>query len=122
MNYCRAGHTPLIVIENGKVAQFQPKGIGLGLEKGKLFDSTIEELELHLHKNQLFVFYSDGITEAMNNSKKLFSLERFYDVLISNTQKECNVIIENILNSINNFKNDAVQNDDITLVILKTTD
>lgn len=122
MNYCRAGHTPLIVIENGKVTQFQPKGIGLGLEKGKLFDSTIEELELHLHKNQLFVFYSDGITEAMNNSKKLFSLERFYDVLISNTQKECNVIIENILNSINNFKNDAVQNDDITLVILKTTD
>ena len=122
MNYCRAGHTPLIVIENGKVTQFQPKGIGLGLEKGKLFDSTIEELELHLHKNQLFVFYSDGITEAMNNSKRLFSLERFYDVLISNTQKECNVIIENILNSINNFKNDAVQNDDITLVILKTTD
>ena len=47
----------------------QPNGLALGLENGKKFSKTIQEVKIPFAKGDCFVFYTDGFTEAMN--KKL---------------------------------------------------
>jgi len=70
-----------------------------------------------LEKNDVALFYTDGVTEINNELKELYGLERLEAVLMNNGNYDSDTILKNIINDINVFKN--VQNDDITLVILK---
>ncbi len=120
LTFCRAGHTPLILMENGEVKFITPKGMGLGLEKGKIFDSTLEEIEIELKGEQLFVFYSDGISEDMNENKEMFGVERISSILIENKDAiDCDNILNIILQKDEEFRNGKEQSDDITLVLVK---
>ena len=68
---CRAGHTPISLVTDGISQNVIPKGIGVGLDEGKLFDKNLEEFELPLNEKHLFAFYSDGVNEAMNDKKEV---------------------------------------------------
>ncbi|GAB4126800.1 MAG: hypothetical protein Fur0015_00350 [Ignavibacteriales bacterium] len=119
MTFARAGHTPLSLISNGKVQQLKPNGIGLGLESSEIFNKTIEEIDLPLHKDDLLAFYSDGITEAMNEESELFGTDRFHEILLKNSHNTTKFILDEILLNIENFRGNAIQNDDITIVLIK---
>ena len=79
---CRAGHNPVIYSTNGKFQLLKNKGMGLGLESDKFFESHLEETEIKISENNLFVFYSDGLTEAMNLSREEFGTEKVSVLLI----------------------------------------
>jgi sigma-B regulation protein RsbU (phosphoserine phosphatase) len=66
VTFCRAGHVPVIVSLNDKIEFYKTTGLGVGLEKGVIFEKTIIEKEIDLSAGQMFAFVSDGITEAMN--------------------------------------------------------
>lgn len=119
MKVCRAGHTPLIRLKDGDTSEIIPGGIGIGLEQGDIFEEKLEELELNLESNELYVFYSDGITEAMNSKKEFFGEKRFNDVLKSTGEKSTSAIQSEILNSLKLFRSNTEQNDDITFVLVK---
>ncbi|MCX6174442.1 MAG: SpoIIE family protein phosphatase [Ignavibacteriales bacterium] len=55
VKFCRAGHTPLIRIRNKIVEEFQPSGLGVGLERGELFQSSLEEITIPFKPNDLFL-------------------------------------------------------------------
>jgi len=116
---CRAGHTPVIRIRNNKCELFQPSGIGTGLDKGEIFKSTLEELTLQLEPNDLFCFYSDGVTEAMNPKNELYGIDRLIELLLSNSGGECSEIQNELIKDIKKFQNIANQYDDITILITK---
>jgi len=117
--FARAGHTPLSLISKGAVKQIKPGGIGLGLESSEIFNKSIEEVSIKLMKDDLIAFYSDGISEAMNENSELFGTERFHDVLLKNSHNTAKYILDDVLLNINIFRKNAVQNDDITLVLIK---
>ncbi len=63
----RAGHNPPLFKRRGKQMEFvQPAGLALGLESGTAFAATIKEFPAEICPGDLFVFYTDGFTEAMN--------------------------------------------------------
>lgn len=119
LNYCRAGHTPLLITNNSNVELHQPKGLGVGLESGEIFDSALEELILELKSNNTYIFYSDGINEAMNEADEMFGMDRFQLLVSENSQLSSREIVKNTVANLKQFRSLTKQNDDITLVVAK---
>lgn len=116
---CRAGHNPAIYSVNGDLHLLKSKGMGLGLESNKYFDDNLEETEMDISKDNVFVFYSDGLTEAMNKNREEFGTKKIMEIIEINRQSPCSMIQKEIINSVDSFRGNAEQNDDITLVITK---
>lgn len=118
---CRAGHNPVIYSVNGRFQLLKNKGMGLGLESDKYFEKHLEETEIKISGDNMFVFYSDGLTEAMNKKREEFGTDKVLNIINENRKNPCNVIQSELISSVNDFRGEAEQNDDITLVIAKIT-
>ena len=123
MRYARAGHNPMIHLEagTGRTRVLTPPGLGLGIDEGTRFDAILEEAEVPLRSGDLFLFFTDGLSEAMNGRAELFGERRLRDVIESagNEGEEASALKDRILAEIRSFVGDAAQNDDMTMVILK---
>jgi serine phosphatase RsbU (regulator of sigma subunit) len=117
----RAGHNPVIVFEQatGKTRVVAPPGLGLGLDKGEVFERVLEEVELPLHEGDIFLFFTDGLSEAMNPASELFGEIRLAEILAEAPHLSSEELKERILAEIRHFVDGAAQHDDMTLVILK---
>lgn len=117
--YSRAGHTPLLVAKDFQVKELVPKGIGIGMKPEEIFANSIEEIEINMEPGQLFAFYSDGVTEAMNKRKELFGDLRFKSILKQSSSRSAMQVENEIMHSLKTFRDGEPQNDDITLVLVK---
>lgn len=116
-----AGHLPVFHFraENHSISEINPKGIAIGMDKGELFDTHIEELGVHYQENDLFIFYTDGITEAINSKNEEYGTERFKQFILQNHALSPNEFIEKLVLEIKKFSRKKKQRDDITLLIVK---
>jgi sigma-B regulation protein RsbU (phosphoserine phosphatase) len=123
MRYARAGHNPLIHFEaaSGRTRVLAPAGLGLGIDRGDRFEKILEEAELPLASGDVLLFFTDGLSEAMNSRAELFGEQRLRDVLEAGEQLSSEELKERILAEIRSFVDGAAQHDDMTLVILKVT-
>lgn len=117
---CRVGHNKALISSNGELHFLEGSGIGLGLERGPIFESHLEEIHRSLEKNGLFVFYSDGLTEAMNEQKRQFGEETVYELVKSKRHLSASDLQRSILTTVEEFQGSAEQHDDLTLVIVKS--
>jgi sigma-B regulation protein RsbU (phosphoserine phosphatase) len=81
--YARAGHNPPLYrrASEHKTLALKSPGIGLGLNSGKIFDASLKVATLQLKPNDTLLFYSDGITEAMNGNNEEYGEERLMAVV-----------------------------------------
>ncbi|OQX95345.1 hypothetical protein B6I21_05900 [candidate division KSB1 bacterium 4572_119] len=123
LKFARAGHNGLIIKNKHKsvIKNHVPPGIGLGLEQGNIFDKTIAEKEINFHQGDAFIFYTDGITEAMNSDRVEFSEEKLIQIISESNGTSSKQIREKIINEINSFVKEAPQHDDITMVTISAT-
>ena len=119
VTFCRAGHVPVFVLSNDNVNFYKSTGLGVGLEKGTIFEKTLVEMEIDLSPGQLFAFFSDGITEAMNEKNELFGEKRLSEILKNNPDSDSNSIMNSIWNAVKIFRGSAEQNDDMTAVLVR---
>ncbi len=119
VSFCRAGHPPIIRIRNGKEEICSPGGMGIGLDRGELFNSSLEEESIPLQQNDLFFFYSDGVTELMNEFNEFYGEDRLIKLLIDNSMRKCSLIENILLHDLNNFRDKVSQYDDITILPVK---
>lgn len=119
VTFCRAGHPPVIRIRNNRSETFTPAGMGIGLDKGELFNSSLEEQSLPLQLNDLFFFYSDGVTELMNSEKEFYGEERLIKLLVDNSMKRCSLIESILIHDLTIFRDGVSQYDDITILPVK---
>lgn len=119
VRFCRAGHMPLITANNGTIRSYKTQGIGVGLESGVIFERSLVEEEVSFTPGQIFAFFSDGITEAMNESNDLFGEEKLSELLRNKSNKTSNEVMDEIWESITKFRGHAEQSDDMTMVLVK---
>ncbi len=125
LTHARAGHTPLIVVSTrcDDVAEvIVPNGMVLGLRlpgAADRFESLLEEHTMPLDPGDVIVFYTDGITEAMNMEGDLFSDESLAKVVCSHRTLDATGIRERVLRDVHAFVGDAEPHDDMTMVIVK---
>ncbi len=80
MTYARAGHTPLMYVpgpdcdQDRRVQVLAPDGLVLGLkiDNGEMFERLLDERTITLHAGDLALFFTDGISEAMNDADDCF--------------------------------------------------
>jgi sigma-B regulation protein RsbU (phosphoserine phosphatase) len=116
---CRAGHNKALLNVNGKIRFLEGGGIGLGLERGPMFDNAIEEIRIPLKPDSLFLFYTDGITEAMNEQKQQLGEQAIVDLLLAKQNLSAKSIQHAILTKVESFRGSAEQHDDVTMVVVK---
>ena len=130
MTYARAGHTPLIYMAgpaSGREPAAQvliPSGMVLGLRiDGAMekFNELLEEKEISLQRGDVMVFYTDGITEAMNADNDLFGDSRLSRIVEEHGHLDSDELRERILREIETFVGSADQHDDMTMILIKVT-
>jgi serine phosphatase RsbU (regulator of sigma subunit) len=121
VKFCRAGHMPLITANNGSIDSYKSRGIGIGLESGTIFESSLVEEEVSFKSGQIFAFFSDGIIEAMNEVNDLFGEDKLSELLRNKSSKTSNELMNEIWDSITKFRGHAEQSDDMTMVLVKIT-
>lgn len=126
VRFCRAGHLPLFKVNRTlsadsaqTIESIKSKGIGLGLEKGIVFEQALVEEEMALITGEVYAFFSDGITEAMNEKQEMFGEEKLKELLIKKSDLKSSKLMNEIWQSIKNFRNGTEVNDDMTMVIVK---
>ncbi|MCX6164479.1 MAG: SpoIIE family protein phosphatase, partial [Ignavibacteriae bacterium] len=100
----RAGHNPVLYSKNGQIEILRNNGLGLGLENGKFFEPNLEETTLNINTDNLFLFYTDGLNEAMNIYKNEYGLNNVINVIKDNKSKSTKEIQTTLLDSVKAFK------------------
>ncbi len=118
---CRAGHNKALIGVNGKLQFLDAHGIGLGLERGKIFEEELQEIRKPLSKDGIFVFYTDGLTEAMDAQNNQFGEEAVQKIVQSGRSLTAANLQHSILSSVQKFRADAEPHDDLTLVVVKAS-
>jgi sigma-B regulation protein RsbU (phosphoserine phosphatase) len=114
--FCNAGHNnPLLYTDNKNIVELKTGGIMLGC----LPDSDFEDEKISIKKNDVIVIYSDGISEAMNESEEEYGEEKLKELISNHIEDSPDKIIENILSDVEMFVGKASQWDDMTLMIIK---
>ncbi|MGH9311667.1 MAG: PP2C family protein-serine/threonine phosphatase [Vicinamibacterales bacterium] len=127
MTYARAGHTPMIYLPagaNGRgVAQvLAPSGMVLGLRLEGVQEKFVELLEeetLSIEPGDVFVLYTDGVTEAMNADSDLFGDNRLSRLVEEHGHLDSSELRERILREVEAFVSGADQHDDMTMILIK---
>lgn len=117
----RAGHSPFLhyCCETGECNEVVPRGIGLGMNDNGLFSKTIEEFKADLKHGDLFVFFTDGVTETKNKFNEDFGTDRLKNIIRKAKDKNVNDILDSILYNVQIFKETAELDDDLSLMIIK---
>ncbi len=121
LTFARAGHNPLIVRKShgNEPEMLHPKGLAIGMDAGRNFAKTIEEITVSISPGDVFVFYTDGISESMNTQGEEFGEERLCELINANAQDEAETLLEKVTAEVNDFSNGAKQHDDFTMVVVK---
>ena len=117
MQLSTAGHPPLIHYSHSadrasEIGQGAPP-LGTGLE------TSYSETRLRFEEGDVLLFLTDGLYETVNGKDDLYGLDRLAALLREHAHRESRQIREAILSDVWNFKGNAEQEDDITLVVMK---
>ena len=116
ITFANGGHNPPILIRaNGKHKLLKSKGIALGV----LPDVHIASESINFNKGDVLVFYTDGVTEAMNEDYDEFDMPRLILTATQTRHQSAQHISQAIQNAIKEHVGFTPQSDDITLVVMK---
>ncbi len=115
IRFVNAGHLPPVLLTQ-RGMQEMPKGEqALGLIATSAYTEQIADLE----RGDVFLAYSDGVTEARNEEGEFYSPERLLRLLPTLRSLGVAEIGEGITKEVDRFVGEARANDDISLVIVK---
>ena len=97
--------------------QIELAGVPLGSFPGSSYD----ELTLDLKAGDLFVFCSDGVFDANDVRLHEFGAKRLTDVIEASRALPAKGIVDAIFTAVQEFRGEALPNDDMTAVAVKIT-
>ena len=115
LTYSNGGHLPPILIgKDGSIRRLEAGGTVVGL-----FDNmTYEEGAVEMHPGEIFLAYSDGVTEPENDFGE-FGEQRLIDLVRDNRDLLLPEISQIVTLAVDNWIGDNEQPDDVTLVLAR---
>ncbi len=115
--YCNAGHNPPYKIDgSGKSTELMAGGIVLGM----MPDMIYETAQVVLRPKDRIVFFTDGITESMDEKDEEFGEIRVKKLMLKYSDYSAQALLEKIVNETEHFRGKGPQTDDITLLVIKS--
>ena len=122
----RAGHCPFLRIPAGRGGRrhaelLAPDGmmLGLNLDDGERFERCLEEIAIPLEAGDLFCFFTDGISEAMDGVGDYYGETRMTALLEEHADLTAEALRDRLLDEVTRFAGAQPQHDDITMIMLK---
>jgi sigma-B regulation protein RsbU (phosphoserine phosphatase) len=116
VRFVNAGHLPPLAIRNGEIEEMEKGDIAIGLTRS----AEYTEHSIELNTGDLFVMYSDGVTEAKNEEGAFFGKERL-TALLKRAQGSPEQIGRSIVAGVDGFMGQTPPADDLSLIILRRT-
>src|SRR4029077_15350792 len=117
LTYCNAGHLPPIILApDGSVRRLTTGGTVVGLFQ----DRTYDEETVELYPGDVFIAFSDGITEPENEFGE-FGEDRLIETVAAYRHLPLERISDHTLATIQDWIGSTEQPDDITLVLARRT-
>jgi phosphoserine phosphatase RsbU/P len=115
LTYSNGGHLPPILIgKDGAVRRLEAGGTVVGLFDGV----TYEEGSVEMHPGEIFLAYSDGVTEPENEFGE-FGEQRLIDLVRDNRDLPLPQISQLVTSAVDDWIGDNEQPDDVTLVLAR---
>jgi hypothetical protein len=117
----RAGHNPMVWRQAARdvTTLVSPGGLGLGITASRVFSTQLQVAQMALSDGDAVVFYSDGITEAMNSGLELFGEQRLMEAVRKTDGLDAGQAQDSILAEVRDFLGGIHPQDDMTLVVLR---
>ena len=116
LTYANGGHnSPLVVHADGTSALLPlTDGIALGIAP----DLSYKQNAVTLSPGDTIIFYTDGVTEAMNSEEEEFGLDPLSEFFRTNPPENPEETTAAVFDAVNAFAGEMAQSDDITCLVL----
>jgi hypothetical protein len=117
---CNAGHLPVFHItgKDGKIAHRYEKGIGLGLSGASRYYNQ----EFEAEKGDLFILYSDGLTETRDENMRVRD-SGFFEEIVSEAlgagTDTPELLAKEIMENVRDNDHSAHMEDDSSIIVIK---
>ncbi|HEY7212412.1 MAG TPA: SpoIIE family protein phosphatase [Bryobacteraceae bacterium] len=117
LRYVNAGHNAPMVLRcgTGEIIRLSEGGMVIGLFP----DCEFYEGRVALERGDVFLAFTDGISEAMNSADDEFGEERLMHALREHKARTAADLISELLDCVDRFTVGARQHDDMTLVAVR---
>jgi sigma-B regulation protein RsbU (phosphoserine phosphatase) len=117
LRYARAGHDPPLLFSpsTDKYQFLEAHGTLLGLVE----TVSLEEATVGLCPNDFLVLYTDGITDANSPAGDFFDIERLREMVCAASELSAQDLCDLIFGRVEQFQAEAVQFDDMALLVVK---
>ncbi len=116
LSYVNCGHCLPYVVKNGKADTIEGlSGPAIGVAPG--FEYKAFSVNVPADSN-LF-FYTDGVSEAQNQSQELYGEKRIVEFLENANERDPAKVCSRMMNELVLYRNKAPQSDDITLLTVR---
>lgn len=116
LDFVNAGHHhPFVIGSEGALRDLTEGGIVLGLTE----DATYEKASVAIGPGDLFVFYSDGVTDRANGSGELFGIDRLKEAALRVNSHSARITLYSLLGEVQGWSGGAPAEDDVTLVVAR---
>ncbi|MFH1791266.1 MAG: CHASE2 domain-containing protein [Candidatus Omnitrophota bacterium] len=119
LRFSLGGHLPIIMMRQG---EDKPRLLDLkvGMPLG-MMECPFEEGIHDIRDGDMFVLYTDGVTEAMDVKNEMFGEEKLAELVLKNREQSAGEIVKTIHNAVSAFAGRAPQHDDITVIAVRIT-
>jgi serine phosphatase RsbU (regulator of sigma subunit) len=116
VRYVNAGHNPpFLVHASGETEKLSVGGLLLGMFP----EATYESAEFKMGPGDVLVLYSDGVTEARDDSDEEFGEERLVAFLEKHRDLDPEVLVESLIRTVHEFSRDGKPGDDVTVAVIR---
>jgi len=117
--YANAGHMPPLIVraEEGTAEELRIPGMALGV----LPHEHYGEYTSYLRLGDALILYTDGLIDALNAKQERFGLDRLKQLVRDHRRLTAEDLARTINQAVSAFVGDAVQFDDLTLVVARRT-
>jgi len=117
IRWVRAGHDPALIYDPPTDAfdELKGQGVAFGLDDSFEYDSFHRRIE----PGQIILIGTDGIWEMRNKAGQMFGKEALMEIIRNNQTASARQIVDNVTETLERFRGDGKQEDDITLVVIK---
>jgi serine phosphatase RsbU (regulator of sigma subunit) len=117
LDFVNAGHDhPFLMREHGEMCDLVTGGTVLGLEE----DTVYEKGSARFRPGDLFVFFSDGLTDRGNPRGELFGVERLKEAASrTGARSSARIALYSLLGEVQGWSEGAPPEDDMTLVVAR---
>lgn len=120
----RAGHEPPLLYKakdgDAPAQKIKSPGMAVGMVNEELFDSVIEDITVGFEKGDIFVLYTDGVTEAADAEGDEFSTQKLAETVSTLRARNANDLNDEVVKAVEKFSGrSSGYADDFTLATVK---